>query len=275
MRSKIRGIAAGAVLTITVAAPNPAQASPGQEEEIDCHQFNGLIASEEAAPGGGYWWVATDGGVFSYDGAPFYGSAGAITLNEPMIEMAASPTGGYWLLAIDGGVFSYGTEFYGSLAGQPVGKALNITAAPDGRGYWVTTETGVYAFGSAETFIQPDDPSVTTGLPCSTVPWEAARTAIGSLYGAPVWIEILVEKYFRSADVARVLDVIRCESGFDPNITSPSGTYVGLMQHHRFYFPDRATAAGFPGASPFDPEANIAAGAHLWYTGGPSHWSCA
>ena len=37
---------------------------------------------------GGYWLVATDGGIFAYD-APFLGSTGSMTLNEPVVGMAA------------------------------------------------------------------------------------------------------------------------------------------------------------------------------------------
>ena len=70
-----------------------------------------------ATPDGhGYWLVASDGGVFSYGDAAFYGSTGNITLNQPVVGMAATPDGhGYWLVASDGGVFSFGdAHFYGS-----------------------------------------------------------------------------------------------------------------------------------------------------------------
>ena len=54
----------------------------------------------------GYWMVASDGGVFSFGDAAFYGSTGAITLNKPIVAMAPTPDSkGYWLVASDGGVF--------------------------------------------------------------------------------------------------------------------------------------------------------------------------
>ena len=57
----------------------------------------------------GYWLVASDGGIFSYGDAAFFGSTGAMTLNKPIVGMAATPDGkGYWLVASDGGIFSYG-----------------------------------------------------------------------------------------------------------------------------------------------------------------------
>ena len=53
---------------------------------------------------GGYWLVASDGGVFSFGDATFYGSTGALRLNAPIVGMAATPDGGgYWLVASDGG----------------------------------------------------------------------------------------------------------------------------------------------------------------------------
>jgi hypothetical protein len=40
--------------------------------------------------GGGYWLVASDGGIFSFGDATFYGSTGGITLNKPVVGMAAT-----------------------------------------------------------------------------------------------------------------------------------------------------------------------------------------
>ncbi len=41
--------------------------------------------------GKGYWLVATDGGVFNYGDAAFFGSAGSLKLNQPIVGIAASP----------------------------------------------------------------------------------------------------------------------------------------------------------------------------------------
>ena len=47
-----------------------------------------------ATPDGkGYWLVASDGGIFNYGDAGFYGSAGGIHLNEPIVGMAAEVSG--------------------------------------------------------------------------------------------------------------------------------------------------------------------------------------
>ena len=86
----------------------------------------------------------------------------------------------------------------------------------------------------------------------------------------------LVEKYFKYQHVTWALNIIKCESGGDPNAYNASSGASGLFQHLKQYWDARATAAGFPGASPFNAEANIAASAYLLYApgGGPQHWSC-
>ena len=37
--------------------------------------------------GDGYYLVATDGGIFNYGDAQFFGSAGALHLNQPVVGM--------------------------------------------------------------------------------------------------------------------------------------------------------------------------------------------
>jgi hypothetical protein len=69
--------------------------------------------------GGGYWLVASDGGVFTFGDATFYGSAGNLHLVAPVVGMSATgDSGGYWLVGGDGGIFTFGdAAFYGSGAG--------------------------------------------------------------------------------------------------------------------------------------------------------------
>ncbi len=68
--------------------------------------------------GQGYWLVASDGGIFTFGDATFFGSTGAIRLNEPIVGMAATKDGGgYMMVASDGGVFTFGDSgFFGSPA---------------------------------------------------------------------------------------------------------------------------------------------------------------
>ena len=73
-----------------------------------------------------YWLVASDGGIFSFGGAPFFGSTGAINLVRPIVGMAASPDGaGYRFVASDGGVFCFGkAQFYGSTGNISLNKPI-------------------------------------------------------------------------------------------------------------------------------------------------------
>ena len=89
--------------------------------------------------------MASDGGIFSYGDAGFYGSTGGLPLNKPIVGMAATPDGGgYWLVASDGGIFSYGDAgFYGSTGGLPLNKPIvGMAATPDGGGYWLVASDG-------------------------------------------------------------------------------------------------------------------------------------
>jgi hypothetical protein len=107
-----------------------------------------------AGGAGGYWLVASDGGIFSF-GTAFYGSAGSLHLASSVTGMAPTPDGrGYWLVAGDGGVFTYGNATYdGSVPGQGiVGQptVAGIAATPSGQGYWLTGANGaVYSYGDA------------------------------------------------------------------------------------------------------------------------------
>jgi hypothetical protein len=100
-----------------------------------------------------YWLVASDGGIFSFGGAPFYGSTGSIALNKPIVGMAGTPDGGgYWLVASDGGIFSYGDAgFYGSTGSIALNKpVVGMASTPDGKGYWlVASDGGIFAYGDA------------------------------------------------------------------------------------------------------------------------------
>lgn len=94
--------------------------------------------------------------------------------------------------------------------------------------------------------------------------------------GAEGW-RPLVEAYFEPGDVDRAIRIMACESNGDPRARNPWSGASGLFQHMPRYWSERTSAAGFPGASIFDPEANVAAAAYLLYDypgGGWHHWVC-
>ena len=111
-----------------------------------------IVGMAQTSDGGGYWMVASDGGIFAYGDAGFYGSAGNLRLNKPIVGMAATPDGkGYWLVASDGGIFAYGDAgFYGSMGGMHLNQPIVGMAPNPTGGYWlVASDGGIFAFGNA------------------------------------------------------------------------------------------------------------------------------
>ena len=91
--------------------------------------------------------VASDGGIFSFGDARFYGSTGDRRLNAPVQSLVPDADGtGYWLVASDGGIFAFSAPFRGSMGGhrlnQPVTGMVRF-----GNGYlMVATDGGVFNF---------------------------------------------------------------------------------------------------------------------------------
>ena len=108
-----------------------------------------------APPNSSYWLVASDGGIFSFGNAGFFGSAGRHAAEQPGRRDGARRRrkDGYWLVASDGGIFSYGdAPFFGSMGGQPLNAPIvGMAATPDGGGYWVVaSDGGIFSFGDAQ-----------------------------------------------------------------------------------------------------------------------------
>ena len=124
----------------------------------------GPVTAGSTTPSRGYWLVGSDGGIFSFGSAQFYGSTGDLALQSPVVGIVPTADhGGYWLDASDGGVFSFGdTAFYGSIPGlglHPAGSGLPhslndpivgmVPSADDGGYFMVASDGGVFAFGDA------------------------------------------------------------------------------------------------------------------------------
>jgi hypothetical protein len=109
------------------------------------HVNKPIVGMAATSDGGGYWLVASDGGVFTFGDAKFYGSTGGMVINKPIVGMAAtSDGGGYWLVASDGGVFTFGdAKFYGSTASLHLSSPIvGMAGLPSGGGYWLTAGDG-------------------------------------------------------------------------------------------------------------------------------------
>jgi hypothetical protein len=157
--------------TLDVGPNQSGMSGTGSDTFSDTGLFNFAVDSEcvwsisvkSASPG--YWLVGSDGGIFTFGSAQFYGSTGALTLQRPVVGI--TPTidgGGYWLVASDGGIFSFGdTAFYGSIPGIGIAPAdsdnprrLNapivgvVPSSDDGGYFMVGADGGVFAFGDAK-----------------------------------------------------------------------------------------------------------------------------
>jgi len=143
-----------------VAASPDYVAASGSEQTLSVYP----ITSFSLASPHGYWLVGSDGGIFSFGSAQFFGSMGGQPLQRPVVGIVpTADRDGYWLDASDGGVFSFGdTRFYGSIPGlglHPAGSGLrdslhapivSMVPSHDQRGYFmVATDGGVFAFGDA------------------------------------------------------------------------------------------------------------------------------
>lgn len=87
-----------------------------------------------------------DGGIFSYGGAPFYGSVPSIIPGGVKVVGAAwTPSGfGYWVLGLDGGVFSFGDAVYkggfNQLDTATKGNRVPIGIVANSGGYEIVTQ---------------------------------------------------------------------------------------------------------------------------------------
>lgn len=119
----------------------------------------GLAApiSDATSLGSGVVAVGTDGGVFAFGGAGYYGSlpGAGIVPTAPIVAIESTVSGeGYWLFGADGGVFSFGdASFHGSLPSIgvcPEASVIDAEVTSTGNGYLLAAgDGGVFAFGDA------------------------------------------------------------------------------------------------------------------------------
>ncbi len=73
----------------------------------------------------------------------------------------------------------------------------------------------------------------------------------------------LVQQFFPASRVNEALDILDCESNGDPDALNPYSGASGLFQFLPSTWATTSPNAGYGGASPFDPEANVATAAWL------------
>jgi hypothetical protein len=108
----------------------------------------GMVPSTD---GGGYFMVASDGGVFAFGDAKFEGSCpGMGGCSGPAVAVMPDASGnGYWLVTATGHVYTFGDATYFGSPG-PIGTVTSAVRSPDGNGYLILFSDGVVApFGDA------------------------------------------------------------------------------------------------------------------------------
>ena len=115
----VTGLTNGTTYYFTLKAINAAGSSPASNEAL-ATPVSPPASPPPVAASSGYWEAASDGGIFAFGDAGFYGSMGAKHLNAPIVGIAATADGlGYWEVASDGGVFAFGDAgFYGSMGAK-------------------------------------------------------------------------------------------------------------------------------------------------------------
>jgi PKD repeat protein len=140
-----------------------------------------IVAMVPSADGGGYFMVASDGGIFAFGDARFAGSCPGIGgCVGPAVAVMPDATGnGYWLVTAPGNVYAFGDARY---LGAPPRRSVNVTSAvrtPDGGGYWILFADGkVVPFGDASGH----------GDPAGTLGSDTATAVIATADGGGYWV---------------------------------------------------------------------------------------
>ena len=121
----------------------------------------GMVASHDQ---GGYFMVASDGGVFAFGDAHFAGSCPGIggCSGAAVAVMPDASGNGYWLVTATGHVYAFGdAQNYGA-PGPQASAITSAVASPDGNGYYIVDGAGqVFTYGDAVS--QGNVPVGTTG----------------------------------------------------------------------------------------------------------------
>jgi hypothetical protein len=203
----------------------------------------------------GYWIAASDGGVFSFGKAPFYGSLGGKVLSSPITAITQTMDNqGYYLLGKDGAVYAFGdAQFKGGINCQPgatsgaclVSGASAIGIASTQSGYYITDNKGnVYAFGDAQYFGNAIGSSGITSIATSRSGngyWLASNTGqvyafgdaqyFGNVDGSTDINNIIINNgngYCLSAKSGKVSCKVSVDYG-DSSSLKPVGGIVGII----------------------------------------------
>jgi hypothetical protein len=128
----------------------------------------GMVSSHDQ---GGYFMVASDGGVFAFGDAHFAGSCPGIggCAGAAVAVMPDASGGGYWLITRTGHVYAFGDAPYLGGPGPQSSPITSAVATPSGHGYYILDANGeVFAYGDANGGLGNVPPGATAGLNAAT-----------------------------------------------------------------------------------------------------------
>ena len=116
------------------------------------HSLNApVVGMVPSSDDGGYFMVASDGGVFAFGDAHFAGSCPGLVGGCAGAAVAVMPDhsgNGYWLVTNTGNVYGFGDAPYLGAPGH--GTVTSAVPSPDGNGYWILLSDGeVFGYGTS------------------------------------------------------------------------------------------------------------------------------
>jgi hypothetical protein len=161
-----------------------------------------IVGIVPASDGGGYFMVASDGGVFAFGDATFAGSCPGIGgCSGSAVAVVPDATGhGYWVVTSTGAVYAFGDAVNHGAPGPQSTPITSAVATADGQGYWILDGAGqVFAYGDAAPL---------GGLPPgSTGGLDPAATIFATSDGGGYWISTALGKVTPFGDAPNDGDV--------------------------------------------------------------------
>ena len=151
----------------------------------------GMVASHDQ---GGYFMVASDGGVFAFGDAHFAGSCPSIggCAGAAVAVMPDASAHGYWLITSTGNVYAFGDAPYFGAPGH--GTVTSAVATPDGKGYWILLGDGeVFSYGDAAELGSPSSANFSVADPAAAI--------FATSDGAGYWVASALGAVYNLGDV--------------------------------------------------------------------------
>ncbi len=117
-------------------------------------------------------------------------------------------------------------------------------------------------------------PTPTVSIPIYREPSHVSSASESrAVSGVEQWRYLVIQYFGDTPNVQKVLNIMSCESGGDPNATGIYG-HRGLMQELPEYHQAKADSLFGPGANLYDPEVNIAVARVISGGYNFSAWEC-